>query len=162
MACGTWFCRCYTDTLIYRSMTTGLSCLVWRSTCNGRKGLPSYLMQQLEEKLPGVKVNIDDLWVIVYIKIIIEKYLRACLLCFSGRVPKLSLIQHTSMLERLRTPPPLLTGEQYGKMETKYPEGGHSQSVLRPQWVSLSSPFIFNNLVEAAAPFKVVSHSRYL
>ena len=38
------------------------------------------------------------------------------------------------MLERLQKflPPPL-TGEQYEKMGAKYPEGGHSQSVLRPQ-----------------------------
>ena len=32
------------------------------------------------------------------------------------------------------TPPPL-TRAQYGKMESKYPEGGHSQSVLRPHGV---------------------------
>ena len=31
--------------------------------------------------------------------------------------------------------PPPLTGEQYGKVEPKYPEGGHCQSVLRPQRV---------------------------
>ena len=31
------------------------------------------------------------------------------------------------------TPPP--TEEQYGKMESKYPEGGHCQSVLRPHGV---------------------------
>ena len=34
-----------------------------------------------------------------------------------------------------KPPPPPLTGEQYGKMEPKYPEGGHCQSVLRPQGV---------------------------
>jgi len=40
------------------------------------------------------------------------------------------------MLEWLRNLPlPLLTGEQYGKMEPKYPEGGHCQSVLCPQEV---------------------------
>ena len=32
-------------------------------------------------------------------------------------------------------PPPPLTGEQYGKMEPKYPEGGLCQSALRPQGV---------------------------
>ena len=32
-----------------------------------------------------------------------------------------------------KPPPPPLTGEQYGKMKPKYPEGGHCQSVLRPQ-----------------------------
>ena len=38
-----------------------------------------------------------------------------------------------SMLEWLRNSSPPLTGEQYGKMELNYPEGGHCQSVLRPQ-----------------------------
>ena len=56
--------------------------------------------------------------------------------CFSGRIPRLSLIQH-SLYFRLveKSPPPLLTGERYENMEPKYPEGGHSQSVLRPQGV---------------------------
>ena len=40
-------------------------------------------------------------------------------LCWSGR----------------ETPPPPLTGGQYRKMEQKYPEGGHCQSVLRPEGV---------------------------
>ena len=31
--------------------------------------------------------------------------------------------------------PPSPPGEQYGKIEPKYLEGGHCQSVLRPQWV---------------------------
>jgi len=48
--------------------------------------------------------------------------------------------------------PPPLTGEQYGKMEPKYPEGGHCQSVLRPQGF-LTSPFIFSNSVEKSVPF---------
>jgi len=39
-------------------------------------------------------------------------------------------------------PPPPLTGEQYGKTELKYPEGGHWQSVLRLRG-SLTSPFIY-------------------
>jgi len=46
----------------------------------------------------------------------------------------LSPIQHSlyaGVVEK--TPPPPLTGEQYGKMEAKYPEGGHCQSVLLPQ-----------------------------
>jgi len=42
------------------------------------------------------------------------------------------------------TPPPPLTGEQYGKMEPKYPEGGHCQSVLRHR-VILNVPLYFNN-----------------
>jgi len=32
-----------------------------------------------------------------------------------------------------KPPPPPLTGEQYGKMELKYPEGVPCQSVLHPQ-----------------------------
>ena len=34
-----------------------------------------------------------------------------------------------------KAPPSPLTGEQYGKMEPKYPEGSQSQNVLRPQGV---------------------------
>jgi len=34
-----------------------------------------------------------------------------------------------------KLPPPPLTGEQYGKMELKYPEGSHCQSVLHSQGV---------------------------
>jgi hypothetical protein len=57
-------------------------------------------------------------------------------LCCSGRIPRLSLIQHSLYVGVVeKPPPPPLTGEQYGKMEPKYPEGGHCQSVLRPQGV---------------------------
>ena len=59
-----------------------------------------------------------------------------CLFCCSGRIPRLSLNQHSlyiGVVEKL--PPPPLTGEQYRKMEPKYHEGGHCQSVLRPQRV---------------------------
>ena len=46
------------------------------------------------------------------------------------------LIQHSLYVGVVeKPPPPPLTGEQYGKMEPKYPEGGHCQSVLRPQGV---------------------------
>ena len=37
-------------------------------------------------------------------------------------------------------------------MEPKYHDGGHCQSVLRPQGF-LTSPFILNNSVDTAAPF---------
>ena len=51
-------------------------------------------------------------------------------LCFSGRISTLSVIQHSLYVGVVEiTPPPPLTGEQYGKMEPKYPEGGHCQSV---------------------------------
>jgi len=37
------------------------------------------------------------------------------------------------MVETISSPP--LTGEQYGKMEPKYLEGGHCQSVLHPEGI---------------------------
>ena len=58
-------------------------------------------------------------------------------LCFvvRGESPGCRLFGTASMWEWLRNLPPTLTGEQYGKMEPKYPEGGHCQSVLRPHGV---------------------------
>jgi len=50
-----------------------------------------------------------------------------------------------------------LTGEQYGKMEPKYPEGGHYQSVLRSQRVFNVPPFLIDS-VEISVPFNVFSH----
>jgi len=45
-----------------------------------------------------------------------------------GRIPRLSLIRHSLYVRVVeKPPPPPLTGEQYGKMELKYPEGGHCQ-----------------------------------
>jgi len=58
-----------------------------------------------------------------------------------------------------KPPSPPLTGEQYGKMEPKYPEGGHCQSVLGPQGV-FNVPLYLNNSVEMTVPFNVVSHPR--
>jgi len=56
---------------------------------------------------------------------------------FSGRIPRLSLIQHSLYVGVVENPPPPpLTGEEYGKMEPKYPE------------------------VDTAAPFNVVIHPR--
>jgi len=53
-----------------------------------------------------------------------------------GENPRLSLIQHSLYVGVIgKTPPSPLIEEQYGKMEPKYPEGGHCQSVLRPQGV---------------------------
>ncbi|KAK2148793.1 hypothetical protein LSH36_482g01058 [Paralvinella palmiformis] len=50
-------------------------------------------------------------------------------LCCSGRIPMLSLIQHSLYVGVVeKTPPPPLRGEQYGKMEPKYPE-----DAFRPQ-----------------------------
>ena len=49
---------------------------------------------------------------------------------FSGRIPRLSFIQHSLDIGVVeKPPPPPLTGEQYGNTEPKYPEGGHYQSV---------------------------------
>ena len=61
--------------------------------------------------------------------------------CCSGRIPGLSLIRHSlyvGVVEKTPPPPPL-TGEQYGKMEPKYPEGGHCRSVLRPRGIFRSN-----------------------
>ena len=56
--------------------------------------------------------------------------------CCSGRIPWLSLNQHSLYVGVVeKPPPPPLTGEQYGKMEPKYTDGGYCQSVLRPQGV---------------------------
>ena len=73
-------------------------------------------------------------------------YVHSCIMfCCSGRIPRLSLNQHSLYVGVVeKSPPPQLTGEQYGKMEPKYPEGGPCQSVLRPQGV-LTFPFILNN-----------------
>ena len=83
--------------------------------------------------------------------------------CCSGRIPRLSLNQHSLYVGLVEKPPtPPLAGEQYGKMEPKYPEGGHCQSVLRHQGV-FNVPlyyYFLNNSVETAAPFNVVSHPR--
>jgi len=47
--------------------------------------------------------------------------------CCSGRIPRLLLNHHSlyvGVVEKSPLPPPPLTGEQYGNMEPKYPEGG--------------------------------------
>jgi len=55
---------------------------------------------------------------------------------FFGENPQLLLIQHSLHVGVVeKSPPPPLIEEQYRKMELKYPEGGHSQSVLHPQGV---------------------------
>ena len=82
--------------------------------------------------------------------------------CCTGRIPRLSLNEHSlyvGVVEKPPPPPPL-TWEQYGKMELKYPEGGHCQSILLPRGGGLTSPFILNNSVETAVPFNVISHPR--
>ena len=84
----------------------------------------------------------------------------AVLFCYSG-LSRLSLIRDSLYVRVVeKSPPPPRTGKQYGKMEPKYPEGGHCQSVLRPHWVFKRPPFILNNSVETAATFNVVSHPR--
>jgi len=56
------------------------------------------------------------------------------LFCCSGRISRLSLNQHSLYVGVVENPlPPPRTGKQYGQMEPKYHEGGHCQSVLRPQ-----------------------------
>jgi len=72
--------------------------------------------------------------------------LYVCLFCCSGRVPRQSLNQHSLYVGVVEEPPPPpLTGEQFGKMEPKYPEGGHCQSVLRPQGV-VNVPLYFKRV----------------
>ena len=56
------------------------------------------------------------------------------------------------------TPHTPLTGEQYGKMGPKYPEGGHCQSVLRYQG-SFNVSLFLTNSVETAASFNAMNHS---
>ena len=52
-----------------------------------------------------------------------------------GENPNLSLIRHSLYVGVVEKPPPSpLTGQQYGKMKPKYPDGGRCQSVLRPQF----------------------------
>ena len=59
--------------------------------------------------------------------------------------------------------PPTLAGKQYGKMEPKYSEGGHCQSVLRPQRIFNAPPRHFKiNSVEMVTPFNVANHPRCL
>jgi len=60
-----------------------------------------------------------------------------------------------------KPPPSPLTGEQYGKMEPKYPGVGTARVfyVLRG---FLTSPFILNNSVGTAAPFNVVRHPQFI
>ena len=63
-----------------------------------------------------------DIWLLI-----------ACFV-FQGESTGCCLFSTASIFEWLRkTPPPPLTGEQYIKMEPKYPEGVHCQSVLCPQ-----------------------------
>ena len=65
-----------------------------------------------------------------------------CCLFFGENPQAVTYTARLYMLEWLRTSPPPLTGEQYGKIEPKYPEGGHCQSVLRPQGVLTSPLFL--------------------
>jgi len=75
---------------------------------------------------------------------------------FTSTVPGWSLLFITECL--FKTPPSELIGEQYGKMELKYPEGVTAivYYVLRESFMSLSS-FLINS-VETAAPFNLVNH----
>jgi len=56
--------------------------------------------------------------------------------CCLGSILRLVLIRHSLYVGVVeKSPPAPLTGEQYRKMEPKYPEGGHCQSVLSLQGV---------------------------
>jgi len=68
----------------------------------------------------------------------------ALLACILGRISRLSLNQHSLYVGVVESSPaPPLTGEQYGKMEPKYPEGDHCQSVLHPMGI-FNIPLYFN------------------
>ena len=83
-------------------------------------------------------INRDD------ISVIVDRKFEWFWFCCSGRIPGLSLNQHRLYVGVVeKSPPPPLTGEQYGKMEPKYPEGGRCQSVLRPQGVLFNVPVLF-------------------
>jgi len=85
----------------------------------------------------------------------------ACIVLFGGIPQAVAYSAQPLCWSSWETHSPLtLTGEQYGKMEPKYSEGGHCQSVLHLQGCFLTSPFIWNNSVETAAPFNAVSHPR--
>ena len=58
---------------------------------------------------------------------------RALHVLFFGENPQAVAYSAQPLCFEWLRPPPPLTGEQYGKMEPKYPEGGHCQSVLRSQ-----------------------------
>ena len=47
--------------------------------------------------------------------------------------------------------------EQYGKMEPKYPEAGHCQSVLRPRGRSLTSLYILKYIFVVISNINTIS-----
>ena len=81
-----------------------------------------------------------------------------CCFIVWGESPGCRLLGTDSMLGVVeKSPPPPFTGQQYRKMEPKYPRVVTARVfyVLR---VFLTSPFILNNPVETAAPFNMVIH----
>jgi len=71
------------------------------------------------------------------------------------------MIDFLSFHDLLQDPLYCMTGEQYGKIEQKYPEDGHCQSVLIT-WgdLILNVPPFSNYSADTAAAFNVVSHPR--
>ena len=78
--------------------------------------------------------------------------------CCSGRIPRLSLNQHSLYVGVVeKPPPPPLTVRKDGAENTLRVVTARVFYVLRGV---LTSSFIINNSVEMAAPFNVVSHPR--
>jgi len=102
--------------------------LTWIVTCDSIGSHIVFLQNSLKE--PVINTNTEHQSVNYFVDWHFQ--LTFDCVCFSGRIPTLSLIRHS--LYMLEKPPPTpLPGEQYGKMEPKYPDGGHCQSVLRSQ-----------------------------
>ena len=89
--------------------------------------------------------------------------LLACfaLLCFSARIPRLSLIQHSLYVGVFEK---LLPHHSQGSSTERWSRNTLRVVTARVFYVLrgvLTSPFIFNNSVETAALFNVVNHPRY-
>jgi len=86
--------------------------------------------------------------------------LKARFFCFSGRIPRLSLIRHSlyvNMLKWLRNTSPTT---HRGTARRDGAEIPWRWSLPECFTLTLTSPFIFNNSVETAVPFNVINHPR--
>ena len=82
------------------------------------------------------------------------------LFCFSGRIPRLSLIWHSLYVGVVEN---LLPTTHRGAVRTdgaEIPWGWSLPECFASSGRSSTSPFIFNNSVERAAPLNVVSYRR--
>ena len=82
------------------------------------------------------------------------------LICFSGRIPRLLLIQHSLYVEVVEKAPP---HHSQGSSTERWSRNTLTVVTAKVFYVlggSLTSPFIFNNSGETAASFNVVNHPR--